>query len=219
MTTLTMPTRELVGLLADVHPFASKDDEDTMWHRVVLRWDGTRLHAMAGTGFRLAWMSWGPDDGDGVQPTLPGNDLDSLSGTDPGGPWELAILPENAKEIATKFKVKATEGELPLRVSGSVDAVRVERDAEIGGVALRSSALARPWDDNAPRIDDMIGQVAAQSGKALTRVGYTGPFLADFCNPKVVRQRGPLMLRFGPKSTYIEIGSHFKGAVMQDSAT
>lgn len=210
--TLHLPTRELVGLLADVYPFASPDDEDPAWHRVVLRWDGTRLHAMAGNGYRLAWMSWGPDDGDA--PTIPG--LDFSGGAD--ADWELAILPENAKEIAKKFKLGVKLGDALVRVDGSTDSLRVERDADIAGVALRSSALSRPWDEKHPVIDSMISDIAAAAKKADARksVLYSGPALADFCNPKVVRQRGNgVELMFGKSSTYIQIGDHFRGAVVQ----
>lgn len=214
--TLTMPTRELVGLLSDVWRFADGDDENPTWHRVVMRWDGSRLHAMAGDGMRLAWMSWGADDGDA--PPIPYDWNGNVGTTE----WELAILPENAKEIAAKFKVAASEGETPLRVTGSMDSLRVERDAsEVGAVALTSDALSRPWVDNAPRIDEVIGQVAERHRSAAprSRVAYSGFALADFCNPKVVRQRGPIVLHFGPASTYIEIGSHFRGALVQDSGS
>lgn len=213
--TLTMPTRELVGLLGDVWRFADADDENPTWHRVVVRWDGARLHAMAGDGMRLAWMSWGPNDGDDVP--LPG-----LGYSGPDSSWELAILPENAKEIAAKFKVSPKDGESPLRVVGSVDSLRVERDAtEVGAVALTSNALSRPWDNAAPRIDEFIGQIADRHRAAppRTKIAYSGFALADFCNPKVVRQRGAVVLHFGPSSTYIEIGQHFRGAIVQDSTS
>jgi hypothetical protein len=211
--TLIMPTRELVGLLADVHPFASKDDEDTIWHKVVIRWDGTRLHAMAGDGHRMAHMSWGPDDGD--QPAIPG--LDPYRVADE--PWELAILPENAKEIATKFKLSAVLGDAPVRVDGSTDVLRVDRDADICGVALTSTALSRPWDENAPVIDEAIAGFAEAARTSAPRdsVAYSGFALADFCNPKVVRQRGPVELKFGRAVTFIEIGQWFRGAVQQAS--
>ena len=205
-----MPTRELVGLIADVLPFASGDDEDTTWHRVVLRWDGTRIHAMAGDGVRLAWMSWGPDDGDA--PAIPGLDPYESVGDEP---WELAILPENAKEIASKFKVGKKEGELPVRVTGSLDSLKVERDAEAAGVALRSVALSRPWDDNAPRIDTTISEIAAKATGSRPVVAYSGFHLVDFVNPDRVRQRGVVELAFGPTSTYVRIGRWFRGAVTQ----
>jgi len=211
MTTLTMPTREIVGLLGDVYPFASSDDEDTTWHRVVLRWDGSRLHAMAGNGYRLAWTSWGPDDGD--QPEIPGLEY----GADTGATWELAILPEDAKEIAKKFKVGVKLGEAPVRVTGSIDSIRVERDAEAGlGVALTSVSLARPWDDAAPVIDQAIAKVGdCTGGEQRASMGYSGAALADFCNPKVVRQRGLMELHFGPNTTYVKIGRWFRGAIVQ----
>lgn len=209
MTSLTMPTRELVGLLSDVYPFADGDEENPAWHRVVVRWDGSRLHALAGDGLRVAWMSWGPDDGDAP---LPGLGYQSLDGV-----WELAILPKDAKEIATKFKLGAKEGEAPLTVTGNSDRLTVERDGENVGVAHRSVALSRPWDDSAPKIDDVITEIAEKAARSTSRteVAYSGFALADFANPKVVRQRGPLELRFGPQSTYIRIGAYFQGAIAQ----
>lgn len=213
MSTLTMPTRELVGLISDVLPFASADPDDSTWHRVVLRYDGTRLHAMAGDGLRLAWMSWSRDDAD--QQELPmGWEPEQHLGD---GTWELAILPENAKEIADKFKVGKKEGELPLKVTGSDDRVIVERDAEAGGVALRSVTLARPWDHNAPRIDEAITTAAEQTRETVGRaqVAYSGFALADFVDPKRVRQFGPVVLTFGPTSSHIRIGRWFQGAIHQ----
>lgn len=208
--TLNLPTRELVGLLGDVYRFAAPDPDDTIWHRVILRWNETRLYAMAGDGQRLALMSWGPNDGD--QPVIPGLET-SLTDT----AWELAIMPENAKEIVAKFKVSAKEGELPLRVDGSDDKIRIERDAEAGGVSLKSVTLARPWDDNGPNIVEMINTLSASAANSAPRntVAYWGAGLADYCNPKVVRQRGPVVLHFGPGSTYVEIGDHFRGAIVQ----
>lgn len=211
---LTMPTRELVGLLADVYPFASQDDDDTTWNRVVLRWDGTRLHAMAGSGSgpsaRLAWMSWGPDDGD--QPALP---LDFTGAADAS--WELAILPQDAKEIATKFKVNATAGETPLVVDGDADRIRVVRHADTGLVALTGAASSRPWDDNGVDIAEAIAEraEAAKSAPPVKVTAYYGAALVDFVNPKVVRQRGPVVMHPGRGATYIEIGRWFRGAVVQ----
>lgn len=210
---LNMPSRELVGLLADVYPFASDDAEDTTWHRVVLRWDGSRLHACAGIPTRYAWTSWGPNDVD--QPELPLN-----VSADADDSWELAITPEDAKELATKFKVAVKDGEAPLAVTGSHDAVTVRRDTDTGYVALTGSALARPWDSNAPDIPELIAGVADQAKNAQPRkaAAYMGPWLADFGNHKVVRQRGPLLLHFGTDATYVEIGRWFRGAVVQDRA-
>jgi hypothetical protein len=207
--TLTMPTRELVGLLADVVPFASTDADDSTWHRVVLRWDGSRLFAFAGDGERMAQMSWGPDDGD--VPAIPGLDFGSPS-TDTD--WELAILPENAVEIAKKFKVGVKEGETPLRVTGSVDSFTVERDAETGDTALRAVALARPWDDNGPRIDETIAELAGEGDRPRAEVAFAGQRLVDFVNPKKVRQRGVVVLTFTKTSAYVQIGRHFRGAVL-----
>ena len=208
--TLTLPTRELVGLLADVYPFADPDEDNPAWHRVVVQWDGSRLHALAGNGMRVAWMSWGPDDGDAPIPGLeyPADDSD----------WTMAILPKEAKEIATKFKVGAKDGDSPLRITGNPDRLIVERDSDtVVGVALRSVALARPWDDDAPDIMSIINTIREDSRTCVprTEVAYSGFNLADFANPKVVRQRGPVELRFGPKSTYIRIGEHFHGAIAQ----
>lgn len=207
--TLTLPTRELVGLLADVYPFADPDEDNPAWHRVVIRWEDNRLHALAGSSFRAAWMSWGPDDGDAPIPGLEyPTDVDD---------WTMAILPKEAKEIATKFKVNAKDGDSPLRITGTPDRLTVERDSDtIVGVALRSVALARPWDD-APDIATIISAVREESRNcpARTEVAYNGFSLADYANPKVVRQRGPVELRFGPKSTYIRIGEHFQGAIAQ----
>lgn len=209
-----MPTREFVGLLADVHPFASPDDEDTYWYRVVLEWDGERLHASAGDSVRCAHVSWGPDDEDGDQEAL----FDADRELD-GSPWQISLLPGDVKELATKFKLGVKEGSAPLTVDGNPHRLRVQRNGD-NRIALTSVAEARPWDDAHPNIQDTIRTVRNDSGgpgNSRASVAYTGAFLSDFANPKVVRQRGLVSLYFGPKSTYLTVGTHFEGAVIQDS--
>jgi hypothetical protein len=214
--TLTMPTREFVGLITDVLPFASTDDEDVAWHRVVFRWDGVRLHSMAGDGLRAATMSWGPDDDN--EPQIPGLEFGPRSNAEP---CHNPILPSEAKEIAQKFKpTQKGLGEVPVRIDGSADQLRVERDAD-GLVALRSVALSRPWSDNAPDIIAAIDEVEARARHASPRpwMAYSGSWLAPFADPRVVRQRAPLVLAFGPVTTYVRIGRWFRGFVLQDSST
>ena len=211
-----MPTREFVGLLADVHPFASPDDEDTYWHRIVVEWDGERLHASAGDSVRCAHVSWGPDDEDADADTLFEADRD----LDPE-PWRLALSPADVKEMFTKFKLSPKQGAAPLTVDGNIGRLRVQRNGD-NRIALTSVAESLPWSDNHPNVRETIREIQIQAGgerNTRAHVVYTGAFLADFANPKVVRQRGLVSLYFGPTSTYLTVGSHFEGAVVQDPSS
>lgn len=211
-----MPTREFVGLLADVHPFASTDDEDPFWYRVVIEWDGARLHASAGDSVRCAHVSWGPDDeDDSTADTLFEADRD----VDPD-PWRLALSPADIKEMFTKFKLTPKQGAAPLSVSGNIGRLRVQRNGE-HRIALTSVAECLPWSDDHPNVQATIREVRNNAGgpeNSRATVAYTGAWLSDFANPKVVRQRGLVSLYFGPTSTYVRIGSHFEGAIIQDQA-
>lgn len=210
--TITMPTRELVGLLADVLTFASPEDEDTYWHRIVIRWDGERLHASAGDSIRAAHASWGPEDEDADTDTL--FDVNRTS-DDP--PWHLALLPADVKDIVGKFKLSAKQGAAPLTIDGNLHRLRIQRNGE-SRIALTSVAEARPWSDEHPDIEATISTIRDRSGgdrNSRANVEYSGAWLSDFANPKVVRQRGVINLYFGPQSTYITVGGHFEGALIQ----
>lgn len=213
---ITMPTRELVGLLADVVAFASPDDEDTYWHRIVIRWDGERLHASAGDAVRAAHVSWGPDDEDADDDAL-----FDVTRTSDDEPWHLALLPGDVKDIVAKFKLSAKQGAAPLNVDGNMHRLRIQRDGE-ARIALTSVAEARPWADEHPDVEATVRTIrddAGRPGNSRATVEYSGAGLSDFANPKVVRQRGSVNLYFGPHSTYVTVGVHFEGALVQGQAT
>ena len=93
----------------------------------------------------------------------------------------------------------------------------MQRDGDTR-IALTSVAEARPWSDEYPDIRATISTVRDRSGgerNTRANVAFTGAWLSDFANPKVVRQRGEINLHFGPQSTYVTVGSHFEGAIVQ----
>ncbi|MBM0235923.1 hypothetical protein JNW88_00275 [Micromonospora sp. ATA32] len=59
---ITIPTGDLVGVLADVIPFAFPEDDLPHVNCVRLEWDGEMLHAEATDTLHAARSSWHPDD-------------------------------------------------------------------------------------------------------------------------------------------------------------
>lgn len=59
---ITMSTMELRGMLNDVAPFASTADDDPAFNCIRLEWDGEKLIAQASDRFRMAQITWTPDE-------------------------------------------------------------------------------------------------------------------------------------------------------------
>jgi hypothetical protein len=202
---ITIPTRDLVGIVADAIPFASTDAETPATNAVRVEWDGGQLHAMATDHYRIAWSTWDPDDpGDEVeQPDL---------FTEPGGtdePWHFYCPLDDAKSLAAAYKLPPKEGGCPLTVEHSRGLLTVKRARETGHSALTMTIVGLRLD-NPPDIRRLLAGHSAVD--PVTEVAYTGKWLSDF--GAKVRQRGPLRLTFAGKLTLVAVGERFTGAIV-----
>ena len=196
--TLTVPTWDLVGVIADCLPFASKDEEMPMLHGVRVEWDGERLHALATDRYRIAWSQWHPDDD---PPTDTQDDL----WTERGGaddPWSVFLHLDDATELVKVYKLPLKQSSTPLTVDMDTDRGRltIKRDRDTG-----HSAITAVFDGQLLADNSALGEV--------DQAAFTAKYLADFAK---VRCSGPMMMRFtGPdRLVHVSIGERFVGAIM-----
>jgi hypothetical protein len=204
--TITIPTGDLVGILGDVIPFASTDDEVDFLHAVRLEWDGEMLHALTTDRFRAAISSWHPDD------IEPGEEIQDDLFTDWGSgdePWKATLALPDAAQIAKVFKLPAKEMRVPLTVDYEADRrrLRIIRNKDTGHSAITIGA-----DDLFVDTPDLRRLLAtADKATGPRQINYSAKLLADFAK---VRPRGPLNLRFTKGLTHVAIGDRFVGAIM-----
>jgi hypothetical protein len=203
--TITVPTGDLVGVLADVIPFASTDKEDAILNTVRLEWDGDMLHALATDRVRIGWSTWHPDD----EPD--GEAQDDLftkwgSGDDP---WSVVIPLGDAKDIVDAYKLPVKEQRVPLTLDAVDGSVRVIRSRDTGHSAITIVVPGQLVDY--PDVPKLLGE--ADRIEPVSSLAYGAKLLGDFSK---VRPRGPMELTFtGPTGlTHIAIGKRFIGAIM-----
>lgn len=202
---ILVPTGDLTGLLGDVIPFASTDDEQPAYNCVRVEWDGKRVHAMASDRYRLAWSQWSPGD----EPPKPYQD--SLL-TDWGGddePWAATISLADAKHLAKVFKLPGKQWYTPITIEQHDDgAVNVVRLHDTGYSAI---AAAMP-DTKVEYID--IRDILSRNDvvQPVTGLAFTPRLLADFAK---VRPYGPMHMRFTGADglVHVSIGERFAGAI------
>jgi hypothetical protein len=203
--TITIPTRDLCGIIADAIPFALPDDDLPALAAVRVEWDATRLHAMATDGYRVGWSTWDPDD------APPADEQPDLF-TEPGGaddPWHAYLPVADARALVAAYKLPPKEAGCPLSV-GMLDGLfTVARVRESGHPAL-TMTIAGVTGIEPPDIRALLaGHTAVEPVK---EIAYTGRWLADF--GAKVRQTGPLRLTFCDRITLVNIGERFTGAIV-----
>jgi hypothetical protein len=203
---ITVPTRDLCGIVADAAPFASTEQEDTARNVVRVEWDGVGLHAMATDGYRVGWSTWDPDD-------PPPDDEQTSLFSAPGGaddPWHAYIPLDDAKALVAAFKLPAKEGGCPLTVDLRDGLLTVDRARDTGHSALTMTITGQTLT-NPPDIRAFLA--GNSTVEPIGEIAYTGKLLADFGGK--VRQRGPLRLTFTGRLTLVSIGDRFVGAIAQ----
>lgn len=201
--TVTIPTGDLTGLLGDVIPFASNDDESQL-HRVRLEWDGTLLHAMANDGFHLAWSSWHPEDAHDE----PRQDSLFAEYGGPEEPWAVEITLSDAKHVRATFKLGKKEWATPVTLALAEDgSLMVARSHETGYSAL--TATLEPRGDVLAAIPSTLAQHDVTKKSSTLRC--SARLLADFAK---VRPRGPLHITFTERIAHVSIGDRFMGAIV-----
>lgn len=202
---ITIPTGDLTGILSDVLPFASPDDDDPVLHTVLIEWDGQMMHALASDRFRFGWSSWHPDD-------EPDEEVQDDLFTDWGGadePWSLIIPLDDAKHLVKAFKLGNKELRTPVQVDGSDQQIKVHRSKETGHSDL--TAVVQAGEFPFPDVKAMLA--AADTVEPVANIRFTAKYLADFAK---VRPRGPLELTFTGAAAIalVSIGERFSGAIM-----
>lgn len=208
---ITIPTGDLVGILADVVPFAWPDDDLPTINAVRLEWDGERLHAMATDRYRLGWSTWEPGDADPDEEVQ--DDLFTAWG---GGddPWRVTLRRVDATELTKVFKLPAKARQVPVTVDHDRTGHRliVKRSADTGHTAHTMTAEDMFTDDY-PDIRKVLAD--ADKPTSIRHTAFNAKWLADFAK---VRPRGPLDMRFTKTLVQVSIGERFRGAIMPDAS-
>lgn len=205
---ITIPTGDFTGVLNDVIPFASREDELPDVNCVHIEWDGEQLHALTTDRYRIGWATWDPTD------EFEGEHQDDLF-TKWGGaddPWSVSVSLDDAKDLAAHYKLGAKEHMTPLTIDHVGDRLTVARSRETGYSAI--TTVVRDQFTSFPDVRKLLVDAAAvERVSALT---FNPKYLADFAK---VRPRGPMHMQFtGPgKLVHIGIGSRFTGAIMSIS--
>lgn len=231
---LTIPTSELLGILADVIPFASTDKQIQSLHAVLLEWDGATLHAMATDRYTAGWSRWteaddNPDDQDAQQEEL----FTAYGGDD--DPWRIVLHLAAAQQLLKAFKLPKGMFWTPLSVEKRGDALLVvrDRDGKIPAVRVLTPGIldvqfppvrqvledrdaAQQLTAAGPTVAELGGLSLAglrHQGAGTDRIAMEASRLARFAK---VRWYGPLEMWFTPDRTaltLIRMGDRFLGAI------
>lgn len=204
---ITIPTRDLIGVVSDVLPFTIADKDLPEYGIVRLEWDGEKLEALAVNGLAAAVSSWSPDD----DTTEYDEDILSLA-TAWGGDddsWSVNLQLDDAKGLVATYKLAAKDSWAPLTVEHiNLTSVRIVRTKDSGHPAI--TTVIKGSDATFP---DCRKMVARKARKAVSVSAYSPKVMALFAK---VRPRGPMVLEFaGDKSsTRVRIGDRFVGAIL-----
>lgn len=204
--TIVIPTGDLVGVLADVLPFAFPDDDLPHVNCVRLEWDGGMLHAEATDTLHAARSSWHPDDdhnGNTGQATL----VNGLGGAD--DPWSLIVAYADVKEVVKDYKLPAKESGVPLILDYDGGALTIRRSRDTGHAAKRITLEGRMVDFPA------VGRVLDEAPPEypVGRLRYSG---SSFARVGQVRQRGLMELILGERRTHVTVGDRFVASLAPD---
>lgn len=209
--TVTIPTSELVGLLADTIPFASTADEVPVLNAIRLEWDGKQLHAMSTDRYRIGWSTWDPDDDpDGERQ----DDLWTTWGSDGDEQWHIFVSLADAKDIVGAYRLGAKEDDAPLTVERVIstaegEQLMIERSRLTGYSAITMVVRGVAADPD-PDIRGLLARHDAT--EPVKEIAFGAKLLADFSK---VRPRGPLRLTFTGETrvALVAIGERFVGAI------
>lgn len=203
--TITIPTGDLTGVLADVIPFALSDPD--MPHVSVIRieWDGDMLHAEATDALHAARSSWHPDDVGGAGG--PASLTNPFGGAD--NRWALLVAVDEVKEVVNDYKLPKKEAGVPLTLDYESGALTVRRSRDTGHAAKRIILEGRMVDF--PPVAVMLDELAEPS--PVEEVAYSGAAVARLGQ---VRQRALTRMRFGARRTHVTIGDRFVAAIAPD---
>jgi hypothetical protein len=199
---ITIPTGDLVGVLADVVLFAFPKADLPGINCVRLEWDGGMLHALATDKIRAGISSWHPTD----EPDDDGQDdlFAKWGGAD--DPWSLLLPLDDAKDLVANYKLGPKEYRVPLTIDVHDNVLKVERSRDTGHSRIVMQIEGQFVDF--PDLRKLLA--AADQVRSVRGQRYTARMLADFAK---VRPRGPFEMTFAKGLTHITIGERFVGAI------
>ncbi|NUT31494.1 MAG: hypothetical protein HOV79_00315 [Hamadaea sp.] len=207
---ITIPTSDLLGIIADVAPFALVDKDMPEWGLVRLEWTSEQLDAYATNGWVAARSSWHPDD-------LPDrdreDDLFQLWGGDDAR-WRIDIPVDDAKALLSIYKLPAKETWAQLTVEHvNLHSVRIVRTKDTGHPAI--TTVIRGGDAEMPDVAKALDTL--REDRPTARVAFNAKQLALFDK---VRPRGAVAMQLGGEkhSTRVTIGERFVATLLPASA-
>lgn len=208
--TIHLPTRDLVGILSDVIPFASADKDDTMRRSVRFEWDGETLSAQATDGHHFAISTWHPDDDVPEEADdLPTTFIDERGNND--SPWSCVITLDDAKTLVKDYRLPPKQGLTPLNVGGNMHSLAVSRNGAAGPPAKTTRIEALHADDQVayPNLAKLLSEHVPSPTMV---VAFNIERLAHFGK---VRQVGPMVVTLaGADGTaVVTIGARFVGGI------
>lgn len=219
---ITIPTRDLVGIIGDVLAFAWPDDENPRFNVVKLEWDGDNLHAYATDSYVMAWSRWSS-----IDVKDPGEDTSPWGGW--SDPWSIVLDLADAKKVASIFKLPAKEGGTAVRIhpqKRQVKIVREHSEARAGITLMLDESSSVPMMPPPDAIDRTVRedhhlyfpdlrskllQWAEREDVPTTKLMVNPRLLAKF---NTARPMGPMKMRIsGEDAVLVSIGEWFCGAI------
>lgn len=217
---ITISTREFIGMLKDVSPFASTEADSTE-NVVRIEWDGATLTVSATDRVRAAKETWDPDS-EQYDPAAEAAYVEYFAEADTPL-YSVRISLDDVKSIIKAFTLKGAKRQhAPLRIavgSSSYEdntyTLKVSRVASElwPSLAFHATGVGAPREGDVPEVDieDLIART--QNVEAyLPGVAFNAEFLNAF--PKV-RPLGPLEMNFTGEHKLVRfnMGSRFRGVI------
>lgn len=214
---IKISTRELVGMLKDVLPFAATDT-DTLDNVVRLEWDGESLIASATDRFRMARETWTPDDEEYTEAA----DADVCIYEADAPLFSVRLSLPDVKSIIKAFTMQAKLNHAVVRISVGVAsleentyAVRFAREGSDrwSRLEFHATGYGAPREGEIPE-PDIAELLATFEGRSepTTGVAWNAGKLDAFAK---VRPLGPLKMTFTGymKPVHFAMGSRFQGLI------
>jgi hypothetical protein len=221
---LTIPTSELLGLLADVLGFAPVVKDDPR-RGVLIEWDGGSLNASAYDVLSAGRSSWEPGGGQEGDIHETGNNAEGggfeWGGNDPA--WKAFVSLDDAKDIVKTFKVASKLWWIPLtvKISPTSGKLTIERSGEFGKpAALVTVTVDRDVTAKFPDVLAMwtgLQDEWSALGDSVDHILFSPYRLAAF---GTVRAHGTLMLTFAGEQGAVSatMGNRFRGFIFPATA-
>lgn len=128
---IVITSGELVGLLADVTPFAPEAKDDPH-HGVLLEWTGATLRAHAADALSAGLSTWDPEGRWDAPPAELGGKFGASREDEPR--WRVFLALSDVAEIVKTFKVAVKQRHAPVSVRANDAGTRliIERTRDTG---------------------------------------------------------------------------------------